>query len=95
MWINYEINEVNILVYNSPRFLLGIYIFLFTDRDMGARHRARASTIQIIKVEEVPSSKCRRTNIKQFHVCFNIDQVYFIVLVEICFLMLERMPLWS
>ena len=42
---------------------------------MGARHRARASTIQIIKVEEVPSSKCRRTNIKQFHVCFNIKYI--------------------
>ncbi|KAJ8301278.1 hypothetical protein KUTeg_021015 [Tegillarca granosa] len=36
-------------------------------RDMGARHRARASTIQIIKVSEVEASKCRRPNIKQFH----------------------------
>ncbi|CAD5110892.1 DgyrCDS256 [Dimorphilus gyrociliatus] len=36
-------------------------------RDMGARHRARASSIQIMRVEIVPSSKCRRPHIKQFH----------------------------
>merc|ERR1711976_195875 len=36
-------------------------------RDMGARHRARASSIQIMRVEVIPSSKCRRPNIKQFH----------------------------
>ena len=39
------------------------------DRDMGARHRARANSIQIMRVERIPSSKCRRPNIKQFHVC--------------------------
>nr|ABX44821.1 putative 60S ribosomal protein RPL18A [Flustra foliacea] len=36
-------------------------------RDMGARHRARAHSIQIMRVERVSSSKCRRANIKQFH----------------------------
>ncbi|KAL3853143.1 hypothetical protein ACJMK2_016713 [Sinanodonta woodiana] len=36
-------------------------------RDMGARHRARASTIQIMRVEEVEAKKTRRPNIKQFH----------------------------
>lgn len=39
----------------------------FLDRDMGARHRARADSIQIIRVEEIASSKCRRPHIKQFH----------------------------
>ena len=34
---------------------------------MGARHRARASSIQIIRVEVVQSSKTRRAQIKQFH----------------------------
>lgn len=34
---------------------------------MGARHRARADTIQIIKVESIPAKKCRRANVKQFH----------------------------
>ena len=42
--------------------------FPLTDRDMGARHRARTSTIQIMRVEEVEASKTRRSNIKQFHV---------------------------
>ena len=36
-------------------------------RDMGARHRARTSSIQIIKVEVVPASKTRRPAVKQFH----------------------------
>ena len=35
---------------------------------MAARHRARASSIHIIRVEEVAASKCRRANILQFHV---------------------------
>merc|ERR1712026_292088 len=34
-------------------------------RDMAARHRARASSIQILKVETVPSSKLRRPHTKQ------------------------------
>merc|ERR1712071_190345 len=36
-------------------------------RDMGARHRARAHSIQIIRVEEVEDDKCRRPHVKQFH----------------------------
>lgn len=34
---------------------------------MGARHRARAESIQILKVEEIPANKCRRAHVKQFH----------------------------
>ncbi|CAK9302335.1 unnamed protein product [Gordionus sp. m RMFG-2023] len=49
-------------------------------RDMGARHRARANTIQIIKVDEIPSSKCRRVNIKQFHVSIIYMNIKCIVL---------------
>ena len=40
----------------------------FSDRDMGARHRARAHSIQIIKIESLAANKCRRPAIKQFHV---------------------------
>ncbi|XP_074593649.1 ribosomal protein L18A isoform X2 [Brevipalpus obovatus] len=36
-------------------------------RDMGARHRARADTIQIIKIKTVKPTDCRRPNVKQFH----------------------------
>lgn len=41
---------------------------LVADRDMGARHRARAHSIQIMKVEQIAASKCRRPAVKQFHV---------------------------
>lgn len=34
---------------------------------MGARHRARADSIQIIRVEAIEASKCRRPHVKQFH----------------------------
>ena len=46
------------------------FVFIFTDTDMAARHRARASSIQIIKVDEVAASKCRRANMQQFHVSY-------------------------
>merc|ERR1712066_1093997 len=36
-------------------------------RDMGSRHRARAHSIQIIRIEEVSAKKCRRPHIQQFH----------------------------
>ncbi|MFH4979752.1 hypothetical protein AB6A40_006461 [Gnathostoma spinigerum] len=36
-------------------------------RDMGARHRARADRIQIIKVQVVEAKECKRPAIKQFH----------------------------
>ena len=44
------------------------YLCFIIDRDMAARHRARASSIQIIKVEAIPANKCRRPHVKQFHV---------------------------
>ena len=43
-------------------------LLVSADRDMGARHRARAHSIQIMKVEEIAASKCRRPAVKQFHV---------------------------
>lgn len=44
------------------------HIFSLSDRDMGARHRARAHSIQIMKVQVIAANKCRRPAIKQFHV---------------------------
>uniref|UniRef100_A0A2K6DBN4 60S ribosomal protein L18a n=1 Tax=Macaca nemestrina TaxID=9545 RepID=A0A2K6DBN4_MACNE len=35
-------------------------------RDTGARHRARAHSIQIMKVEEIAASKCRRPHKPRF-----------------------------
>jgi len=36
-------------------------------RDMGARHRAQADRIQIIKVQQIKAADCKRPNIKQYH----------------------------
>lgn len=43
-------------------------VLFLSDRDMGARHRARAHSIQIMKVQVIAANKCRRPAIKQFHV---------------------------
>uniref|UniRef100_A0A2K6T987 Large ribosomal subunit protein eL20 n=1 Tax=Saimiri boliviensis boliviensis TaxID=39432 RepID=A0A2K6T987_SAIBB len=45
----------------------GIWLRYDSRSDMGARHRARAHSIQIMKVEEIAASKCRRPAVKQFH----------------------------
>lgn len=45
-----------------------LFLVLCLDRDMGARHRARAHAIQIMKVQVIAANKCRRAAIKQFHV---------------------------
>lgn len=47
---------------------LSHHVSLLSDRDMGARHRARAHSIQIMKVQVIAANKCRRPAIKQFHV---------------------------
>lgn len=44
------------------------------DRDMAARHRARATVIQILKVEIIPASKCRRPNMKQLFVSYKCSE---------------------
>lgn len=36
-------------------------------REMAARHRARSTSIQVIKVETVADEKCRRQHVTQFH----------------------------
>jgi ribosomal protein L20A (L18A) len=36
-------------------------------RDMGAKHRARPSTIQIMKIKRLPAKECRRPHVTQFH----------------------------
>lgn len=50
-----------------------MYLICASDRDMGARHRARAHAIQIMKVQIIPANKCRRPAIKQFHVSLHVQ----------------------
>uniref|UniRef100_A0A2K6T9B1 Large ribosomal subunit protein eL20 n=1 Tax=Saimiri boliviensis boliviensis TaxID=39432 RepID=A0A2K6T9B1_SAIBB len=44
----------------------GIWLRYDSRSDMGARHRARAHSIQIMKVEEIAASKCRRPHKPRF-----------------------------
>ena len=50
--------------------------FPIVDGDMGARHRARAHSIQIMRIEVIPVSKTRRANIKQFQVSSAYSKSY-------------------
>ena len=54
------------------KLLLRLLCVALSDMDMAARHRARASSIRIMKVEVIPASKCRRPNITQFHVSISL-----------------------
>ena len=36
-------------------------------RDMGAKHQARPSTNQIMKIKRLPAKECRRPYVAQFH----------------------------
>merc|ERR1712198_147082 len=74
-----EILECKIVPEKSPGVVKNFGIWLRYDsrsgthnmyreyRDMGARHRARPGSIQIMKVAEVHASKCKRKHITQFH----------------------------
>jgi ribosomal protein L20A (L18A) len=37
---------------------------------MGARHRARADSIQILKAQQIKAKDCKRAHVTQFHVRF-------------------------
>ncbi|XP_060599607.1 large ribosomal subunit protein eL20-like [Ruditapes philippinarum] len=67
IWLRYVSRSGTHNMYREYRDLTAAGAVTQCYRDMGARHRARASTIQIMRVEEVAASKTRRPNIKQFH----------------------------
>ncbi|GCB74115.1 large ribosomal subunit protein eL20 isoform X2 [Scyliorhinus torazame] len=67
IWLRYDSRSGTHNMYREYRDLTTAGAVTLCYRDMGARHRARAHSIQIMKVEEIPSSKCRRPAVKQFH----------------------------
>ncbi|KAL5013342.1 hypothetical protein ScPMuIL_007612 [Solemya velum] len=67
IWLRYVSRSGIHNMYREYRDLTSAGAVTQCYRDMGARHRARASSIQIIRVEEVAANKCRRPNVKQFH----------------------------
>merc|ERR1712212_90436 len=67
IWLRYDSRSGTHNMYREYRDLTAAGAVTQCYRDMGARHRARATSIQIIKVEEVAAKKCRRPGVKQFH----------------------------
>merc|ERR1712115_155909 len=67
LWIRYNSRSGTHNMYREYRDLTVTGAVTQCYHDMAARHRARATSIQIIKVEEVAANKCRRTSVKQFH----------------------------
>ncbi|XP_077294482.1 ribosomal protein L18A isoform X2 [Arctopsyche grandis] len=67
VWLRYESRSGTHNMYREYRDLSVGGAVTQCYRDMGARHRARAHSIQIIKVEVLKASSCRRPQIKQFH----------------------------
>merc|ERR1712200_304840 len=67
IWLRYNSRSGTHNMYREYRDLTSGKAVTACYRDMGARHRARAHSIHIIKVEEVAAGKCRRPNTLQFH----------------------------
>ncbi|WP_411025424.1 eL20 family ribosomal protein [Salmonella sp. s55004] len=67
IWLRYDSRSGTHNMYREYRDLTTAAAVTQCYRDMGARHRARAHSIQIIRVENIPASKCRRPHVKQFH----------------------------
>ncbi|XP_029599742.1 60S ribosomal protein L18a [Salmo trutta] len=68
IWLRYDSRSGTHNMYREYRDLTTSAAVTQCYRDMGARHRARAHSIHIMKVQEIAANKCRRPAIKQFHV---------------------------
>uniref|UniRef100_A0A7N8XUN4 Large ribosomal subunit protein eL20 n=1 Tax=Mastacembelus armatus TaxID=205130 RepID=A0A7N8XUN4_9TELE len=68
IWLRYDSRSGTHNMYREYRDLTTSGAVTQCYRDMGARHRARAHSIQIMKVQIIAANKCRRPAIKQFHV---------------------------
>ncbi|KAH0508326.1 60S ribosomal protein L18a [Microtus ochrogaster] len=67
VWLHYDSRSGTHNMYCQYRDLTTAGAVTQCYRDMGARHRARAHSIQIMKVKEIATGKCRRPADKQFH----------------------------
>merc|ERR1712080_491981 len=65
IWLRYDSRSGTHNMYREYRDLTVSKAITQCYRDMGARHRARAHAIQIIRVETAAASKCRRPHVMQ------------------------------
>jgi len=66
VWLRYDSRSGTHNMYREYRDVTTPSAVTQCYRDMGARHRARASSIQIMKVQVIEASKLRSKNLKQF-----------------------------
>merc|ERR1712107_973487 len=67
VWLRYDPRSGTHNMYREYRDLTVSSAITQCYRDMGARHRARAHAIQIIRVEPVAAKDTRRPLVKQMH----------------------------
>merc|ERR1712042_198714 len=67
IWLRYDSRSGTHNMYREYRDLTVSGAVTQCYRDMGARHRARAHSIQVMRVEVIEKSKCRRPITTQFH----------------------------
>ena len=67
IWLRYDSRSGTHNMYREYRDLTVSAAVTNCYRDMGARHRSRAHSIQIIRVEPVAASKTRRALVQQMH----------------------------
>nr|AAX48851.1 L18a [Suberites domuncula] len=67
IWLRYDSRSGTHNMYREYRDMTVAGAVTLCYRDMAARHRARSSSIQIMKVAVIPASKCRRTHVKHVH----------------------------
>uniref|UniRef100_UPI00398F5EC8 large ribosomal subunit protein eL20-like n=1 Tax=Pristiophorus japonicus TaxID=55135 RepID=UPI00398F5EC8 len=67
IWLCYDARSGTHNMYREYRDLTTAGAVTQCYHDMGAHHRTRAHSIQIMKVEEIPSSKCRCPPHSLFH----------------------------
>ncbi|XP_042534162.1 60S ribosomal protein L18a-like [Dipodomys spectabilis] len=67
IWLHYDSRSSTHNMYRECHDLTTAGAITQCYCDMGARHRARAHAIQIMKVEEIAATNCRQPAVKQFH----------------------------
>jgi large subunit ribosomal protein L18Ae len=67
IWLRYDSRSGTHNMYREYRDLTTEAAITQCYHDMGAKHRARAHAIQIMKIEEIAASKCKRPNVTAFH----------------------------
>ncbi|CAF0980036.1 unnamed protein product [Didymodactylos carnosus] len=67
IWLRYDSRSGTHNMYREYRDLTRAAAVTQCYRDMGAKHRARPSTIQIMKIKRLQAKDCRRVHVTQFH----------------------------